>query len=120
MKHLGTLALYRSAQPGDNLGSWKKPLLNNCPPNPSAESTEGDSAHILGIFGIHGQELGLIPQAYEALNGTPITIRSYNIPSLVMRPFKVYFLSNFQTYNTGLLTRVTMLYITPHDLFIQN
>lgn len=37
-----------------------------------------------------------------------------------MRPFKVYFLSNFQTYNTVLLTSINVLYITPHDLFIQN
>ena len=35
----------------------------------------------------------------------------------MMRTFKIYSLSNFQIYNTVLLTIVTLLYITPHDLF---
>lgn len=36
---------------------------------------------------------------------------------LMMRTFKTCSLSNFQIYNTVLLTVVTLLYITPHDLF---
>ena len=38
---------------------------------------------------------------------------SYTFFSLVMRTFNIYFLSNFQIYNT-ILTIVTMLYIHHH------
>ena len=36
---------------------------------------------------------------------------------LVLKTLKYYSLSNFQIYNTVLLTIVTMLYITSPDLF---
>ena len=89
----------------------------------------------MGILGIHGQEPGhLFPppspppaqgfevwndpvyevpasSTYEVSNGTSITTHSYNF-FLVMRTFKIYFLSNFQIRSTVISTIVATLYIT--------
>ena len=44
--------------------------------------------------------------------------QSYQIFFLVMRTFKIYFLSTFEICNTVLLTIVTMLYILhSHDIY---
>ena len=52
-------------------------------------------------------------------HNTSITIHSYKIVFLVMRTFKIYFISDFQICNTVLLTIVTTLYILiiPHHQF---
>ena len=42
---------------------------------------------------------------------------TYNV-FLVMRAFKIYSLSKFQIYNAILLTTVTMLHSTPHDIHL--
>ena len=42
---------------------------------------------------------------------------TYNV-FLVMRTFKIYCLSKFQIYNAVLLTTVTMLYSTSHDIHL--
>ena len=46
---------------------------------------------------------------------TSINSHSYNF-FLAKSPFKIYSLSNFQIYNTVLLTIATMLYITSLEL----
>ena len=42
---------------------------------------------------------------------------TYNV-FLVMRTFEIYSLSKFQIYNAVLLTTVTMLYSTSHDIHL--
>lgn len=44
-------------------------FAEHLPSFPSAESTGGGRVHIMGIPGIHGQKLELIPEGYEVLNG---------------------------------------------------
>ena len=48
-----------------------------------------------------------------------ITSHSYDLCGCVVKTFRIYYLSNFQTYNTVLLTIVTMLFITyPENSYI--
>ena len=49
------------------------------------------------------------------LANTSITLHNYHLFS-VMRTFKIYSLSNFQVYNTVLLTIITMLFIRSPEL----